>query len=90
LSHTYFEVLGKPDLLVAQSGGILGELALDWRATAQPERFRKTTAGPSSYEVGASSSDVITAHDAVRMLWFALDNDLPWMRAATGMEALFY
>lgn len=84
----YFQVLGTPDRLIAEGGGVLGHTRWDWRATAVPGDYRPTTVGPPWYKLDVYQSDVITVHDARRMLWFALAGDLTSMRSRTGMEAL--
>jgi hypothetical protein len=88
--HIYFQVLGTPDRLVAEGGGVKGGLRWNWRATALPGDYRATTAGPPWYEVAAYEGDIVTADDARRMIWFALADDLVAMQHQAGMRALFY
>jgi hypothetical protein len=86
----YFQILGTPDRLVAEGGGVHGASRWNWRATALPGEWTPTTAGPPWYELDAYRSDLITADDTRRMLWPALANDLAAMRHQAGMRALFY
>jgi hypothetical protein len=87
---TYFQILGTPDRLIAEGGGVRGTARWNWRATALPGDWTPTTAGPPWYEVNTYTSDLITADDARRMIWPALANDLPAMGRQAGMRALFF
>lgn len=86
----YVQVLGLPDRLIVEGGDTLGGKSWNWRATALPGDYRPTTVGPPWYELSVWESDVITVHDACRMLWFALTGDLATMRIRTGMAALHF
>jgi hypothetical protein len=86
----YFQILGTPDRLIAEGGGVRGTSLWNWRATAIPGDWTHTTAGPPWYELGVYQSDIITADDARRMIWPALANDLPAMGRQAGMRALFF
>jgi hypothetical protein len=82
--HTYFQILGSPDRLIAEGGGQLGTHLWNWRADALHRNQWFTKVGPAWYEKFAYLSELLTAHDAVRMMWLALANDLGAFRSVAG------
>jgi hypothetical protein len=70
--HTYIQILGTPDRLIVEGGGSISGFTWNWRATALPLNDSPTTVGPPWYCEDASVSEIVTAHDACRLLCPAL------------------
>ena len=88
--HTYMQVLGTPDQLVVEGGGVKAPGRWDWRAIALPCDYAETTIGPPWYSEKAYESEVVTVHDALQLLWPALADEHGALDLVAGLKLWRY
>jgi hypothetical protein len=90
VDHTYFQVFGSVDRMIAEGGLVRGGTQLCWRASAQPRNEAPTTVGPAWYTHQCWDSDVLTIHDAWHLLTPALTNRSQHFAGVPGLDAIWW